>query len=585
MNLYDKIKSPFEDVETIRTIIKNFSDNNVQSSGEMYHFIIRNNNESIDNALYMDSFDENIYWPLLENDWKSIEDEVAKKPALKKIYDRFGSYKELYNYINSLDKETRVALGKYNEYSKPKNPDMQLVNKYKTILYERTSNVGELLAAYSLYKNLPQLHTFQSQELMGFHFDSNKHDGTVNKENPEIKFYLNAGEDSFRVAKLFLDKCRKAKVDSYYFKVVDPMYGEQVRDDKLCIYSTIEHSKTFLEFITEIKKENPDITFRKPPLTAGTIDNFIGVGTDTLDNNCSYNQTMSDVVYETLNDICVEKDIYHRDLYSYLEKNPEILDGINENLIQGSIEKGCSSEKTCVSDKLGERLKTVEIADTAPKTENIDKNEKGSSQVIKGSMQVYDENGNIIIQEQINPTLIERKIKLPSGNEISASQYIQEFVVPHIPESGTFKLKNGAEISAKQYIEELVLGEGQTKYHGDIEALINDTVQTDKTPKERGTSGNTGPGVGMGQTQVRYFNDKEEEKNRNEEVEEEPSQYNSFKKSLEPKNELSKEFKQSMQMQRNALRIGKEAVMEEQTAIAVEQQLRQKQTKRYGMSL
>ena len=41
---------------------------------------------------------------------------------------------------------------------------------------------------------------------MGFHFNSQLHDRTEKRENAEIKFYINAGEDSFKVAKLFLDK-------------------------------------------------------------------------------------------------------------------------------------------------------------------------------------------------------------------------------------------------------------------------------------------------------------------------------------------------------------------------------------------
>lgn len=499
MNLYDKIKSPFEDVETIRAIIKKFSDNNVLSSGAMYPSIVRNNNEAIDNASYMDSFDENIYWPLLENDWENKKEEVERNPVLKKIYDRFGSYQELYNYINNLDNETRDSLKSFYEYSRRKNPDTQLVDKHKTILQGKTSNVRELIEAYSLYKDLPKSHSFHP-DLMGFHFDSKKHDGTVNKENAEIKFYLNAGEDSFRVAKLFLDKCREAKVDSYYFKVVDPMYGEQKRDDKLCIYSTIEHSKTFLEFLSEIQKENPDITFRKPPLTAGTIDNYIGIGTDTLDNDSSYNQTMSEIVYETLHGICLEEDIYHRDLYSYVEKNSTILDSIKERFIQGSVEKGCSKEKICVSDRLAERLKTVEISDTTKNVEEIEQNKKDSSQVRKGPIQVYDERGNIILQDYINPELMKRKVVLPNGNQINARQYIQEFVVPRIPESGTFKLKNGNELSARQYIEEFVMFELE-KYNGDLDALMQETLAGTDEPPERDPDDKDGQGLGLRQEQ------------------------------------------------------------------------------------
>lgn len=487
MNLYDKIKSPFEDEETIKRIIRNFSDNKPQSSGEFYHYVLRDNNEPIDNDLYMDCFDENIYWPLLENDWKNIENDVSKSEGLKKIYDRFESYQELFNYINKLDKETKEALTKYREYSRRKNPDIELANKYKTILQGKTSNVGELLAAYSLYRDLPQSHNFHSQDLMGFHFNSQIHDRTATKENAEIKFYVNAGENSFKVARLFWDKCRNANVDSYYFKVVDPMHNEQERDDRLCIYSSIDHSKTFLEFLTQIRNENPDISFRRPPLTVGVIDEFVGIGTDTLDKESSYNQTIGSVIYDTLEQICREKSIKKENLFSYVKNNPNALENIKRILIQKSAEKGCSREKTCITDKLGERLKTVEISDTAERVEDKKKGEEIPDLTIKeGSIQVYDENGNITFSGFINPSVLDKKITLPNGNQISAKQYIQENFAPYIPESGTFKLKNGIEISARQFIEEQVIYNLEN-YNGDIDALMKDTIaETDEPPQKDG---------------------------------------------------------------------------------------------------
>lgn len=475
MNLYDKIRSPFEDEETIKRIIENFSDKKPHSSGEFYHYILRDNNELIDNNEYMDRFDENIYWPLLENDWKKIGNDMSKNPGLKRIYDRFGSYQDLYNYINKLDKGTLEALANHREYSRKKNPDTELVDKYRTILQGKTGNVGELLAAYSLYRDLPQSHTFHSQDLMGFHFNSQVHDRTEKRENAEIKFYINAGEDSFKVAKLFLDKCRESDVESYYFKVVDPMYKEQERNDRLCIYSSIEHSKTFLDFLTQIKSENPDISFKKPPLTVGVIDDFIGIGTDTLDKESSYNQTIGSVIYDTLREMCNNNGINQGDLFNYIEKNPNILEQIKGMLIERSAEKGCSREKTCVTDKLAERLRTVEMTDNIEKENESESNNEKTSNLRKGPIQVYDEKGNVVIHEYINPTLLERKIKLSSGNEISAKQFIQESVAPHIPKSGTFKLKNGGEISARQYIEEFVMFEIE-KYNGNLDAMMKDTL-------------------------------------------------------------------------------------------------------------
>lgn len=110
-------------------------------------------------------------------------------------------------------------------------------------------------------------------------------------------------------------------------------------------------------------------------------------------------------------------------------------------------------------------------------------------------MQIYDERGNIIIQDYINPYLMKGKVVLPNGNEITARQYIQEIVVPHIPESGTFKLKNGVEISARQFIEEFVMFDGQTKYKGDIEALIKDTIADDNEEPAKKDDGRIGPGM------------------------------------------------------------------------------------------
>ena len=118
--------------------------------------------------------------------------------------------------------------------------------------------------------------------------------------------------------------------------------------------------------------------------------------------------------------------------------------------------------------------------------------------------------------------------------------------------------------------------------------------------------GKDGQGVGMSQTQVEYFNDEEKE-DREEEVQEEqprrsnsfadslknqkqeePRKSNSFKDSIapKPKNEISHNIGQSMKMQRNVLRVGREAVMNEQNAIAVQkQQLKQRNSKGYGMSM
>ena len=81
------------------------------------------------------------------------------------------------------------------------------------------------------------------------------------------------------------------------------------------------------------------------------------------------------------------------------------------------------------------------------------------------------------IAYKVNPKLLEKRIDLPNGTQISAEQYIQEIVAPRIPSSGRFILNNGSQISAKQYIEEYILGDGQEKYKGDIEKLLKENTR------------------------------------------------------------------------------------------------------------
>ena len=81
------------------------------------------------------------------------------------------------------------------------------------------------------------------------------------------------------------------------------------------------------------------------------------------------------------------------------------------------------------------------------------------------------------ITEFINPALLEKRVKLPNGIEISARQYIQEIYAPHIPANGRVTLSNGVDISVKQYIEEELLWESQKKYNGDISQILYNTTR------------------------------------------------------------------------------------------------------------
>lgn len=81
------------------------------------------------------------------------------------------------------------------------------------------------------------------------------------------------------------------------------------------------------------------------------------------------------------------------------------------------------------------------------------------------------------ITDIINPSLLETIVRLSSGIEITARQYIQEVYAPHIPSSGNVILSNGVKISVKQYIEEVLFSIGQEQYSGNIERILYNTTR------------------------------------------------------------------------------------------------------------
>ena len=72
------------------------------------------------------------------------------------------------------------------------------------------------------------------------------------------------------------------------------------------------------------------------------------------------------------------------------------------------------------------------------------------------------------IMNFLNKELLNRKMKLPSGNIISAEEYIQKVVFPHMPENGVIILNNNECIPVKQFIEENILGDCQENYNGNF---------------------------------------------------------------------------------------------------------------------
>lgn len=81
------------------------------------------------------------------------------------------------------------------------------------------------------------------------------------------------------------------------------------------------------------------------------------------------------------------------------------------------------------------------------------------------------------IIEILNPDLLNKKMRLPNGIEISAVQYIQEYVYPWLPENGIIILSNCEPVSIKYFIENNIINECQAKYNGDFPRYVAENTR------------------------------------------------------------------------------------------------------------
>ncbi len=163
---------------------------------------------------------------------------------------------------------------------------------------------------------------FDGKGTMGYHIHETKFSDSWYGGGSTVKFYINVGEDTYEFSKLFKQKCEERDL-SYVYKVVNPENGEEVRADKMCIYTGLRDIETYLEIIREIKQEHPDFDYREPSPIMGSIDEWIGVGADpdNFELAMSYNDSRAIMIENALSTVLGNAS--EKKIKRMLETDPE----------------------------------------------------------------------------------------------------------------------------------------------------------------------------------------------------------------------------------------------------------------------
>lgn len=85
------------------------------------------------------------------------------------------------------------------------------------------------------------------------------------------------------------------------------------------------------------------------------------------------------------------------------------------------------------------------------------------------------------ILSSIAPELLNKNLRLPSGEEVTAEKYIREIVLPFFTDFEYIILANGVKIPFSHFLMECVIFDCQDRYDGDFAGYVQDNVDIQKT--------------------------------------------------------------------------------------------------------
>lgn len=384
MNLYDSIKNPLENDEVLKELIEFYKRNKNPKMNLYDKLITSTENREFNEEKYRKDYEELIVRPTMEELYKNIGTRIGlsenvfgkNSSILKKVFKECPTYEE---FRKKLEETTNgIQRNKLERCSWVFTTPEQNFDKYNLTYdhqgwYEEakeTFSDGEIysLAPYVCLEEKMHQCLRVSDDIMGFHVNAEKKmDLNKDNEENELKFYINAGDDTCKVVSLFRDKCERAKIN-YYFKVVNPYKDRLDRVDRLCIYSEMKHVQDFFNILQEIKQENPQIEFEKPPMMVGNFDNWLGIASDYSGGkyaDTSYNVAMSNICMKALDEIFTVNG-----QNGIKEDDKEIIENLKSQLLIQAQNMGYSKDKVCFNPKA---KRTLERIDTNGNKKNYKK--------------------------------------------------------------------------------------------------------------------------------------------------------------------------------------------------------------------
>ncbi len=249
---YNEVSNPLDNREFLDTVINAYL-NTTRTKGFYGRLVKSHSNEKqYPNEFVMSDKDE--LYSLLFNEWKNRIVNMSKNEfdyLCRKGY-LGNSFPVLRYYLKNI-------------------PDVSTYEEVDRILHSRY-NDKVLDSAMDTYR-----FTAFGEGSTWNHISSNKISVEKDSFFPIYhRLYLNTeGIDTYKIVAEFTKKCLERNLP-YYYKFTE--YAD--REDNIVVYSDTEHLYDYIEILREIKREQQQIRTLKPPFMSGSIDGWIGYGSE-----------------------------------------------------------------------------------------------------------------------------------------------------------------------------------------------------------------------------------------------------------------------------------------------------------------
>lgn len=358
MNIYDKIKNPIYSDKGLRKIVDAYLDDSERSFYSRAVSYGEKNNRF--NEEEFNKFKRMIDNKELDNIRAYSTSEVIKKSFKASLANHVKNY-SLLSKSNRLNKIAsnyfRCNPPTYKMYNYVKNhSNEEILNRYEQIMAGNTKiSINDQIIINIMDEYILNKHKFD--RLAGFHVYQHELEKTEIKDlEKKYKIYINLNYDQlYKFAAKYMEICKKANVE-YTFKLLSPITDIPDRSEKMCIYCDEENFYQTIDILKAIKGANRGLKPGNPPIFAGVLDNWIGIGSDPRDK--SFNGHRAECIEKALDNYF--KGMTKNQAKKMIEKNPKLLKEIREAIENEASSMRIATKKFCFTRIGNNRIKNVD---------------------------------------------------------------------------------------------------------------------------------------------------------------------------------------------------------------------------------